>query len=148
MHYYVGKGHVIPMKWEQVEQLKTTTRGENPASKKANAGAYESVSDVSAPNLSSFFKNFGSNILTSGGGYSTKVEPFTLVREYPVQWARVTSDLGRIKDSRDKGWSYAQIAKQVGRSRRRLSFSGFRGPLGRREKAVLETRELMLMYFV
>ena len=68
MHYYVGKSHVIPMKWEQVEQLKTTTRGENPASKKANAGAYDSVSDVSVPNLSSFFKNFDSNTLRSGGG--------------------------------------------------------------------------------
>ena len=50
------------------------------------------------------------------GGDPTKVEPFTLVREYPVQWVRVRIDLGEIKDLRSKGWSFARIAKHFGRS--------------------------------
>ena len=51
------------------------------------------------------------------GGEATKVEPFTMVREYPVQWVRVKTDLGKIKDFRAKGWSFGQIAKHVGRSK-------------------------------
>ena len=43
-------------------------------------------------------------------------EPFTLVREYPVQWVRARIDLGEIKDLRSKGWSFARIAKHFGRS--------------------------------
>ncbi len=50
------------------------------------------------------------------GGEEIKVEPFTLVREYPVQWVRARIDLGEIKDLRRLGWSYARIAKHFGRS--------------------------------
>ena len=56
--------HVIPMKWEQVEKLRSAIGEQTLAPQKAHVGP----DAVSAPGLSSFFKNFGSNTLTNGAG--------------------------------------------------------------------------------
>ena len=73
-HFYVGKSHVVPMKWEQVEQLRSSLREEALAPVKTHVGP----DAVSAPSLNSFFRDFGSNSLQNGAGHGVRTRDLNL----------------------------------------------------------------------
>lgn len=77
LHYYIGKSHVIPMKWEQVEKLRSAIREQTLAPQKAHVGPDAN----SAPGLNSVFKDFGSNTLTNGAGHGARTRDLLLGKE-------------------------------------------------------------------
>ena len=59
-YYYIGKSHIVPMKWEQVEKLKARIREEIATPPKKHVGPGTS----SAPSDFPIFSDVGSNSLT------------------------------------------------------------------------------------
>ena len=90
LHYYIGKSHIVPMKWEQVEKLKARIREEAAAPPKAHVGP----GTFSAPSDLPIFLDVGSNSLTFGAGDEARTRDPKLgkLMLYQLSYARILKD--------------------------------------------------------